>query len=64
MAKHFDEPISAPDSNLECKSDEELVRGFLLALGAGAAGKERFRSTKTASAGSQISPDPRGCRVL
>ena len=35
MAKHLDTPISAPDSNLEWRSDEELVRGFLLALGAG-----------------------------
>ena len=35
MANHLDTPISAPDSNLEWRPDEELVRGFLLALGAG-----------------------------
>jgi len=35
MAQPFGAPVSGPNSNLECKSDDELVRGFLLALGAG-----------------------------
>ena len=35
MAKPFRAPVFTPNSALECKTDEELVRGFLLALGAG-----------------------------
>lgn len=35
MAKPFRAPVFAPNSNPECQTDEELVRGFLLALGAG-----------------------------
>jgi site-specific recombinase XerD len=35
VAKPFRAPVFAPNSDLECKADEELARGFLLALGAG-----------------------------
>ena len=35
MSKPIRAPVFAPNSKFECKTDEELVRGFLLALGAG-----------------------------
>ena len=35
MSKPIRAPVFAPNSKVECKTDEELVRGFLLALGAG-----------------------------
>jgi site-specific recombinase XerD len=35
MDKPFRASVFAPNSDRECKADEEIVRGFLLALGAG-----------------------------
>ena len=35
MAKPFRATVFSPNSDVGCKTDEELVRGFLLALGAG-----------------------------